>query len=77
MVHKSEQMEYYKKELQDMADHVKKCDTAILDDIKYFKDEEAAYMHTLDTEVNDRIDYYIRKFKEGCKCVTSSKTMYD
>lgn len=47
MVEKSDQMEYYAKELLDMANHVKKCDTVILDDMKYFRDEADAHMQPI------------------------------
>lgn len=75
MVEKSNQMEYYAKELLDMANHVKKCDTAILDDMKYFRDEADAHMQPLDVlkeKGNRKVDFL---FLDGSH--TSSEVRLD
>jgi len=65
----SDEMEYYKDELNRMSNSIKKCDMIeMLDLTNFFMAESNAHMTGISEDVQDRIKYYIRKFKQDCQC---------
>lgn len=63
-------MEYYKSELARMADSVKACNIAeMLDLTDFFIAESNTHMAGIDKDVQDRILYYTRKYKQECTCI--------
>jgi hypothetical protein len=60
---------YYENELKRMADSIKACNIIeMLDITDFFIAESNAQMTGIDKEVQDRIMYYTRKFKQDCGC---------
>lgn len=67
------EMEYYKRELDDMDKWVKECNIAILDSAEYFMDEADARMTGISTDVANRVKDNIKKFKQNCNCYDVNK----
>lgn len=65
----TEELTYYESELKRMADSVKACNIIeMLDITDFFIAESNTNMAGIDKEVQNRIMYYTRKFKQDCGC---------
>lgn len=63
------ELKYYENELRRMADSVKACNIIeMLDTTDFFIAESNTNTTGIDKEVQDRIMYYTRKFKQDCGC---------
>lgn len=64
----SDQMEYYKDELNQMANNVKKCDTQVLDGLVFFMQEADTHMAGISDDVMTNIKYEVGRYKKNCLC---------
>ncbi len=65
----TKELGYYESELKRMADSVKACNIIeMLDLTDFFIAESNSHMTGIDKEVQDRIMYHTRKFKQDCGC---------
>jgi hypothetical protein len=63
------ELKYYESELKRMADSVRACNIIeILDLADFFIAESNTNTTGIDKDIQDRIMYFTRKFKQNCGC---------